>query len=41
MNRALIVRRRAEVQAEKACDWCESQLEGLGRRYVIELDKER
>jgi plasmid stabilization system protein ParE len=38
MNRALIVRRRAEIQARQARDWYESQLEGLGRRFVIELD---
>lgn len=38
MKRALLVRRRAEVQATQARDWYESQLVGLGRRFVEELD---
>jgi plasmid stabilization system protein ParE len=38
MKRDLIVRRRAEAQAFRARDWYESQLEGLGQRFVAELD---
>jgi len=38
MTRPLVVRRRAEVQAGYAYDWYESQLEGLGRRFLTELD---
>jgi plasmid stabilization system protein ParE len=38
MKRALVVRSRAESQATQARDWYESQLEGLGRGFVIELD---
>ena len=37
MKRTLIVRRRAEAQAFRARDWYESQLAGLGRRFVDEL----
>ena len=39
MKRELIVRRRAEAQAFHARDWYESQLEGLGHRFVDELDR--
>ena len=39
MKRTLLVRRRAEHQAIQARDWYESQLEDLGSRFVIELDK--
>ena len=38
MKRGLIVRHRAEAQAFHARDWYESQLEGLGRRFVTELN---
>lgn len=38
MKRTVLVRRRAEVQARQARDWYESQLEGLGRRFLTELD---
>jgi len=38
MTRELIVRRRAEAQAFHARNWYESQLDGLGRRFVAELD---
>jgi len=38
MKRKLIVRRRAESQAFHARDWYESQLKGLGLRFVDELD---
>jgi len=38
MHHPLIVRRRAEKQAAQARDWYESQLDGLGRRFVVELD---
>ncbi len=38
MRRDLIVRRRAEAQAFRARHWYESQLEGLGQRFVAELD---
>ena len=37
MKRKLIVRRRAEAQAFHARDWYESQLDGLGNRFVDEL----
>jgi len=39
MKHELIVRRRAEAQAFLARDWYESQLEGLGRRFIDELDQ--
>jgi plasmid stabilization system protein ParE len=39
MTHKLIVRRRAEVQAFHARDWYESQLDGLGHRFVDELDR--
>ena len=39
MKRKLIVRRRAEAQAFHARDWYESQLEGLGYRFVDQLDQ--
>jgi plasmid stabilization system protein ParE len=39
MKHKLIVRRRAEVQAFHARDWYESQLDGLGHRFVDELDR--
>ena len=39
MTRELIVRRRAEAQAFHARNWYESQLDGLGRRFVAELDQ--
>ena len=39
MNRTLIVRRRAEAQAFHARNWYESQLDGLGHRFVDELDR--
>ncbi|MEN8162817.1 MAG: type II toxin-antitoxin system RelE/ParE family toxin, partial [Acidobacteriota bacterium] len=38
MTRNLIVRRSAEIQASRARDWYESQLDNLGRRFVVELD---
>ena len=38
MKRKLIVRRRAEAQAFHARDWYESQLDGLGHRFVDQLD---
>ena len=38
MTRELVVRRRAEAQAFHARNWYESQLDGLGRRFVAELD---
>jgi len=39
MTQELIVRRRAEVQAYHARDWYDSQLDGLGHRFVEELDR--
>ncbi len=38
MKRTLLVRHRAEVQASRARDWYEVQLEGLGHRFLTELD---
>ncbi|MCD4750399.1 MAG: type II toxin-antitoxin system RelE/ParE family toxin [Thermoanaerobaculales bacterium] len=38
MNRSLVVRRRAEVQAAVARDWYDDQLEGLGDQFLDELE---
>lgn len=38
MTRSLLVRRRAELQASKARDWYNEQLNDLGRQFIAELD---
>jgi plasmid stabilization system protein ParE len=38
MTQSLLVRRRAELQAAKARDWYNEQLDGLGRQFIGEID---
>jgi len=38
MSRQLVIRRKAELQAAKARDWYDAQFEGLGDRFIGELE---